>query len=134
MGSSTQNFNRVTAAAADDVVVDLENDRALLARCVAAGVAEARAFKADLARKRSGVGGLGGPGSTQGRGQIPSAGALFRGWPLPPPVPPAPPAPPLPAGPGVAPPPPPPDDSSSSSDDDFNPNGDDSSDSEPECG
>ena len=54
----------VTAAAVDDVVVDLENDRALLARCVAAGVAEARAFKADLVRKRSGVGGLGGPGQT----------------------------------------------------------------------
>ena len=128
-------FEVEEVTAADDVVVDLENDRALLARCVAAGVAEARAFKADLVRKRSGVGGLGGPGSTQGRGQIPSAGALFRGWPLPPPVPPAQPAPPLPAGPGVAPPPPPPDDSSSSSsDDDFNPNGADTSDSEPECG
>ena len=132
----------VTVASAD-VVVDLENDRALLARCVAAGVAEARAFKAGLARERSGIGGLGGPGSTQGRGQIPSAGALFRGWPLPPPPPPGPPGPP---GPGLAPPPPPPpgppgppgdsssDDSSSSSDDDFNPNGADTSDSEPECG
>ena len=131
---------KVTVAADDDV--DLEGDAALLRRCVDAGIAAAMAYRRRAPRERSGQGGRSSrtprpPAGGRGRG--PGRRALYRAIPWGSPAPaPAAPAP-GPAAPAPPPPPPPPansssDDSSSSSDDDFNPNGADTSDSEPECG